>query len=169
MLLCRFLINKYFERGKEVSNELKFSRKNGIYACFSNFYECSVTYDGIEYKNSEAAWQSLKVLDKEERKSFAELSGGSAKKLGRKVLLRPDWEKVKYDLMVEVCYAKFSQNLELKELLLSTGDDIIIENTTAWHDNIWGNCECPRCINKPGRNLLGKALMDVREKLKSNN
>ena len=87
--------------------------------------------------------------------------------MGRKVQLRHDWEEVKYRLMVDICYAKFTQNPELKEILLSTGDETLVENTTGWHDNIWGNCECPRCINKEGKNLLGKALMEVRELIRN--
>lgn len=145
---------------------IKFKKKDPDYACFSNFYPCNIEYGGITYNNSEAAWQSLKTLDIDERRSFSECTGGSAKKKGRKVKLREDWEDIKYNLMVDICYAKFAQNEDIKDILIGTGDEEIIENTTAWHDNIWGNCECPRCINKPGKNLLGKALMTVREKIK---
>ena len=95
------------------------------------------------------------------------MSAREAKKAGRTVKLRPDWEEVKLDVMHEACLAKFSQHEYLKEALLSTGDEEIIENTTAWHDNIWGNCDCPRCSNKVGQNLLGKTLMRVREELRN--
>jgi predicted NAD-dependent protein-ADP-ribosyltransferase YbiA (DUF1768 family) len=60
---------------------------------------------------------------------------------------------------------KFSQHPELQNILLETGDTYIEENTTGWHDNIWGNCHCPKCQKIKGQNLLGKALMDVREVL----
>lgn len=145
---------------------IKFNRKFGIYSEFSNFYRCRVVYDGGVYRSSEAAWQAQKTLDPDLRKKFETLSPSYAKKMGRYISLRPDWEDIKYQLMVDVCYAKFSQNKELKEKLLSTGDEVLVEDTTGWHDNIWGNCECPRCMHKEGRNLLGKALMTVRDKLK---
>ena len=138
---------------------IKFSKDDEKYGCFSNFFSCPVEYKGILYPNSECAWQSLKTLDTETRKRFAIYTAAGAKKMGRRVDLRSDWENVKYDLMVEVCYAKFSQNNILKEILLSTDNEEIIENTTSWHDNIWGNCECVKCMNKQGQNLLGKALM----------
>jgi len=144
---------------------IKFSRQNNKYGCFSNFYSCSVEYEGIVYPNSECAWQSLKTFDIEVRKKFATYTAAGAKKMGRRVSLRSDWEEVKYNLMVNVCYAKFSQNEDLKEILLSTGDEILVENTTGWHDNIWGNCECEKCQEIEGKNLLGKALMEVRNKL----
>lgn len=146
---------------------IKFSKTNNKYGCFSNFYNCKVVFDGLEYQSSEAAWQAQKTLDINERARFCNYTAPVSKKMGRKVQLRHDWEEAKYRLMVDVCYAKFTQNPELKEILLSTGDETLVENTTGWHDNIWGNCECPRCINKEGKNLLGKALMEVRELIKN--
>lgn len=146
---------------------IKFSRTNTKYGCFSNFFVCPVEYEGITYPNSECAWQSLKTFDEETRKKFATYTAAGAKKMGRKLPLRADWEEVKYPLMVEVCYAKFSQNEDLKEILLSTGDQILVENTTAWHDNVWGNCECKKCQDKVGKNLLGKVLMEIRGQLKN--
>lgn len=148
---------------------IKFSKTDSKYRCFSNFYMCPVTFYGITYTNSEAAWQSQKTLSIKERNKFSKEAPNVAKRHGRCLDLRPDWEKVKYQLMVEVCYAKFSQNIELGNILLSTGDEEIIENTTSWHDNIWGNCECTRCVNRVGQNLLGKALMEVRDKLRNKN
>ena len=62
--------------------------------------------------------------------------------------------------------AKFRQNRDARQILLSTNDAILIEGNT-WHDNTWGDCSCgdrPEC-KKPGLNLLGKALMLVRKEL----
>lgn len=84
------------------------------------------------------------------------------------VKLREDWEKVKYDCMKITLRCKFTQNKNLKEKLLATKDAILIEDTTGWHDNIWGDCNCVRCKNKKGENLLGKALMEIRDELKLN-
>ncbi len=145
---------------------IKFTKNDAKYACFSNFYPCDISFEGISYSSTEAVWQSLKTLDPDIRKRFSTYTAAGAKRMGRRVALRPDWEEVKYDLMVKVCYEKFTQNTDLGEILLSTKDEEIVENTTGWHDNIWGNCECERCRNKPGKNLLGKALMDVRVLLK---
>lgn len=145
---------------------IEFSRANEHFEAFSNFYSCNVTFGGITYASSEAAWQAQKTTDISQRMRFATYTPAGAKKMGRQVRLREDWEDVKYKLMVDVCYAKFSQNEDLKDLLLSTGEEKLVENTTGWHDNIWGNCKCGRCINKEGRNLLGKALMEVRSLLR---
>lgn len=145
---------------------IRFGRKSDVFPCFSNFHTCKVAYDGITYKNSEAAWQAQKTLDVSDRARFAGYSGSGAKSQGRRVHLRPDWEAVKDHLMEEICYAKFTQNPELKETLLSTGDKTLIENTTGWHDNYWGSCSCPKCINKPGLNHLGMALMKVRARIR---
>jgi hypothetical protein len=145
---------------------IQFSRAVGQKGCMSNFYKAPVTFDGLTYKNSEAAWQAQKTLDLDERKKFCDLDGAGAKRLGRHIKLRSDWEDVKFQLMIDVCYAKFSQNTALKNYLLSTGDEELAENTTGWHDNIWGNCDCPKCASIQGKNLLGKALMQVRSMLR---
>ena len=147
-------------------DKIEFGKVSNPYGCFSNFYPCDIMYDGILYHNSESAWQSLKTMDKNIRKLFSNLDPSEAKREGRRLLLRKDWEEVKYSLMVDVCYEKFKQNPSLKEILLSTGNSELVENTTGWHDNTWGNCNCDKCSPIKGKNLLGKALMEVRSKMK---
>lgn len=145
--------------------EIRFSKTDKKYGCFSNFYPCKVEFDGIVYQNSEAAWQAQKTLATHKRMEFAQMTASNAKRAGRRVTLREDWEEVKYNLMVEVLRAKFTQIEELGKVLKSTGDATIVENTTGWHDNLWGSCSCPRCDDITGQNLLGKALMQVRDEL----
>ena len=74
-------------------------------------------------------------------------------------MLRSDWEDVKFRVMEDILLCKFTQDEHCKQLLLGTGDVVIVENTTRWHDNIWGNCDCSKCQHIDGKNLLGKALM----------
>ena len=145
---------------------IKFSRSQGLYGCFSNFAYAPMEYNGLHFDSSEAAWQAQKCTNSEDIKQFCNLSASAAKRLGRSVTLRKDWEDVKYDIMVEVLKAKFTQNQNMLRVLLSTQDKLLVEDTTGWHDNIWGSCSCPRCAATTGKNLLGKALMQVRSDLK---
>lgn len=92
---------------------------------------------------------------------FYLLNPSEAKRLGRRVKLRDDWEEVKELVMYEICYHKFNQNPDIKRMLLNTGDAELIEGNT-WGDCIWGVC------NGVGNNLLGKILMRVRNELKEN-
>lgn len=132
----------------------------GKYYFLSNFYEAPVTWEGVTYRNNEAAFQSAKVISDEDRKLFSTLDPSSAKKLGRHVKLRADWEEVKDNIMYEICLAKFSQNKELNKKLLATGDKHLEEGNT-WNDKIWGT------VNGVGENRLGKILMRIREELRN--
>lgn len=134
----------------------------GQYYFLSNFYEDDlyfIQYDGLFYNNAEAAFQSAKLLDKVQRRQFCNLNASDAKRFGRRVQLRPDWEQVKDNIMYEIIKSKFSIK-HLREMLLATGDAILIEGNT-WNDTYWGMCR------GKGKNMLGKILMRVREELKS--
>ena len=126
------------------------------YFFLSNFYEVPVIFDGIKYQNNEAAFQAQKCIDPKERSKFSELNPSEAKKLGRKIELRSDWEDVKVDLMKKIVFAKFTQNPDLTLELLNTKDEELVEGNN-WNDKIWGK------VNGEGQNLLGKILMEVRE------
>lgn len=131
----------------------------GQYCFLSNFYNAPVTWGGITYSNNEAAFQSAKTTNSSIRSSFATLNPVIAKRKGRSLLIRPDWEEIKFDVMYEICLAKFSQNKDLKAKLIATGDEYLEEGNT-WGDKIWGT------VDGDGQNMLGKILMRVREELK---
>lgn len=128
------------------------------YFFLSNFYTSPVIYLGVKYLNNEAAFQAQKAITEEDKMQFAKLSPSEAKKAGRRIKLRSDWELVKDEHMYEICLAKFTQNEILKAKLLATGDEILEEGNN-WGDREWG------VVNGVGKNKLGKILMRVREEL----
>ena len=133
----------------------------GAYDFLSNFYAAPVEYEGLVYQNAEAAFQAQKCLDRPEREGFCELPANRAKRLGRQVKLRGDWEEIKTELMLEIVRAKFTQNEELSARLLATGDRSLVEGNT-WHDVFWGVDQ----RTGQGENHLGRILMQVRNELK---
>lgn len=129
----------------------------GDYFFLSNFYMAPVIYQNIRFENNEAAFQAAKCPER--MHEFSGLDPRSAKSLGHRVDLREDWETVKYDVMYEICLAKFLQNPDLLEKLIQTGSAELVEGNT-WGDKVWGVC------HGVGENHLGKILMKIRSKLK---
>ena len=135
----------------------------GEYAFLSNFYFSPMIIDNVVYTTNEHYFQAMKSLNPKERQAIALApTPGKAKRLGRKVSLRKDWEDIKEEVMLTGLRHKFS-NPELRKKLLATGNEELIEGTT-WHDNYWGICDCEACGGQ-GKNRLGKLLMQVREEL----
>lgn len=122
----------------------------------SNFYEATIYVGGKRYASVEHAYQAHKTLDPNAHELIRTApSPSTAKKLGKAVQLRPDWDAVKVDLMRKFVTLKF-ENPFLRPLLLATADAVLIEGNT-WNDTFWGVCR------GQGQNWLGKILMDVRE------
>jgi ribA/ribD-fused uncharacterized protein len=135
------------------------------YMFLSNFYNASCTFEGHVYPTVEHAFQAAKTLDPEMRKMIAAApTPGKAKRMGREVKLRDDWEQVKTDVMKECLISKFKFP-PLRAELLATGNEELMEGNW-WHDNTWGNCLCSKCQDTPGRNMLGMLLMEVRSEIR---
>lgn len=145
-------------------------------SCFSQWWQSAFTVDGVKYATAEH-WMMAKKAELFGQivmveKILAAKSPAEAKKLGRKVLnFDPKiWGEKCFDIVCEGNYHKFSQDKGLKEFLLNTKDRILVEASPV--DNIWGigmtqdddRAENPRLWK--GSNLLGFALMEVRDKLK---
>ena len=131
----------------------------GEYRWLSNFYPSFVFDDyGLQYNYVENAYQASKTEDKKKRYKFTLLNPYEAKKLGRKLELRNDWNNIKLIVMEDLIYKKFNLNNELRNKLLSTGNKILIEYND-WNDVYWGIC------NGYGKNHLGRIIMKVRDNI----
>ncbi|MCD8104360.1 MAG: NADAR family protein [Lachnospiraceae bacterium] len=119
-----------------MNREIKINQFRMQYDYLSNFYPVCVTIDGLTYLNAEAAFQASKCVDSKDREQFCELTPEQAKRLGRKIHLRHDWERVKISVMKRVVRAKFTQNPHLAGFLVETVDAELIEGNN-WHDTIW--------------------------------
>lgn len=141
----------------------------GRYSFLSNFYKSPICYRKAVYKTAEHLFQALKTRDSAIRKTIRDMGfPGEARKFGRVIDLRDDWEDVKDNAMLITLRLKFSQNPRLRKRLLGTNKRYLAE-FNYWHDNYWGDCRCPKCRFIVGRNQLGKTLMQVRKELQENN
>lgn len=126
----------------------------------SNFWPCKIHFAGRVFPSVEHAYVACKSEDPKFHLLVCNTTRpGDAKRLGRKVVLRPNWELVKVPFMRGFIWQKFSSlHPNLVERLLATGDALLIEGNT-WGDTFWGVC------NGVGQNHLGKLLMERRKEL----
>lgn len=129
------------------------------YDFLSNMYPCNILWQGMVYPSLENAYQAMKCLNEKERIYFVNVKPGEAKKLGKSVLMRPDFDDIKYNLMRDLLDVKFQG--PLLQRLLETSPESIVEGNW-WHDNYWGVCQCSKCKNKIQMNKLGELLQRKR-------
>lgn len=134
----------------------KFKGKNRF---LSNFHLKEILFEGMIYPSTENAYQAAKCENPVHRVRFEICSPAEAKKLGRKITIREDWDSIKLVVMEYVCRQKFLTDPE-RQMLLDTGDEELIEGNT-WGDVFWGQCPLGT-----GENHLGKILMKIRDELK---
>lgn len=135
---------------------IKFYKSVEPYGYLNNFRKAPMFIYNAWYKNVEAAYQSRKTFSLEEQESIRLASNPrTARDLGQVVSIRSDWDQVKYQIMAECILAKFVQHKDLRERLLSTGNEQLIEDSET--DFYWG-CGA----DGTGQNNLGKILMITR-------
>jgi ribA/ribD-fused uncharacterized protein len=161
---------------------INFFYPDKAYGEFSNFYPSSITIEGLTWRTTEHYFQAMKTEDAIVQEHIRQAaSPGEAKRYGSHVKLRDDWDAVVGDarmwdifrdpqgivverskdhFMYQALIAKFTQNPHVMKLLLSTGEDPIVEDTRSLVgkvsriDGYWGNGEDGNGLNKLGRMLV---------------
>lgn len=130
----------------------------------SNFYRGKpITVFGQSWLTAEHAFAGMKTRRFSDREMISRaVSPGAAKSLGRRIRLRPDWEEVKYDVMMSILRCKFTLAREEGQWLIATGVIMLVEGT-RWHDQVWGVDGVTS--SSYGRNWLGTLLMARRAEL----
>lgn len=131
------------------------------YGCFTNFSQHGFELDGDWWATSEHYFQSQKFVGTPHAEQIRKLptprdAFNTARSL--KSLIRSDWLKVRDDVMRKAVLRKFQFNPEIRAVLLTTGDALLVENSPV--DNYWG-CGA----DGKGQNRLGQILMEVRDQL----
>lgn len=151
-------------------NIIKFKMASDSYGCFSNFYKKMIIVDGIKFKTSEHLYHYKKfkflqnigdpITDQMIQSIIDAPTPKETKRLGHMNMPSiAHWDDVKVDHMIDVLREKFKYP-RFKEILIDTGDDIIMEDSQ--YDTFWG---CGNYRN-PGLNMLGKCLMRLRDELR---
>jgi ribA/ribD-fused uncharacterized protein len=144
-------------KGKEENMITEF---RGEFRFLSNFWPSVVHIGGIQFATVEHAYQAAKTVNPIQRAMIkAASTPGKAKRLGRTVTLRPEWnDTFKLQAMAQLVGQKFLSHKELGQMLVATGDQLIREGNN-WGDTFWGVCD------GVGKNQLGIILMGIRKHL----
>lgn len=132
-------------------------RFNGAFEYLSNRYTCKFNWEGLSYSNAEAAFQSSKCRDTHTRRFFSTVSANKAAKRGKELVPPEGWEEKQTEIMTSILIAKFSQNPELYNRLVATGNSLLI-NGNQNRETFWG----VDLYSWTGENNLGKILMKIR-------
>jgi ribA/ribD-fused uncharacterized protein len=147
---------------------------NGIY---SQWHKAPMTIDGVQYNCCEQYMMHQKALtfgDSEIAEKVLQTSNPKDQKgLGRQIkgFDKDKWDSVCLGIVYRGNFAKFSQNPDLMEELLSTGDRLLVEASPF--DKIWGigMAEEDPGVDDPanwkGLNLLGWSITLVKQQLKN--
>jgi ribA/ribD-fused uncharacterized protein len=115
-------------------------------------------FEKIDFATVEHYYQAMKTLNYTQRRTFAMSSNpADAKKMGRQIQIRSDWENVKIAVMRNALWQKF-KDPELAGMLVSTHPRKLVEGN-EWGDKFWG------IFKGEGLNMLGQLLMATRERL----
>lgn len=135
------------------------------YGCFSNFSLHGIKIHSIYWLTVEHYYQAQKFVGTPDAVIIPLIHAAQtpelAAALGRDCTrqIRPNWELVKTQVMQEAVLQKFLTHADIREILLTTGNQLLVENSPT--DYFWG-CGA----NKTGQNHLGKILMNVREEIR---
>jgi hypothetical protein len=136
------------------------------YGCFSNFSPHGIEVQGTYWATVEHYYQAQKFVGTKDAVIipviYAAETPEKAAELGRcsTRILRCDWNVVKTKVMREAVLKKFLTHSEIRNILISTGDELLVEDSPR--DYFWG-CGA----DKSGENYLGKILMSVRHELRN--
>ena len=138
----------------DVINQFK-----GEYDFLSNRFGCRFVWQGLQYGNAEAAFQSSKCMDASERKVYAGCSADKAVLRGKEQIPYPGWETARVSIMESILQEKFEQNPALMEKLKETGNRILINGNNK-QETYWGI----DLYSWQGENHLGRIIMNIRDK-----
>ncbi|MEX0269510.1 NADAR family protein [Leptolyngbyaceae cyanobacterium UHCC 1019] len=129
------------------------------YGCFSNFSAHGFMLDELYWATSEHYFQAQKFINTPHLEKVRQTkTPKDAANMGRNrsLPLHADWNQVKDEVMRKAVLQKFRTHADIREILLATGNEDLVENSPV--DYYWG---CGK--DGSGKNQLGQILMEVRE------
>lgn len=141
---------------------------SGEFEFLSNFHVQPFVWQKQVAPSAEHHYSAAKTASLPEKALiYSQATPGRAKREGQKATLTPGWDDhLKTPCMASIIEAKFPHGSPMAQRLLMTGEALLIEGN-VWHDNYWGQCTCERHYHWPGKNMLGRLLMNRRTALRN--
>ncbi len=150
------------------SKEILFYRSSEKpYGAFSNLYRRQITFEGQSFATSEHAYQAGKARKPKVNAWLMAAPSPALLAMAAHGLyywdITPGWSRIKFDRMRQVLQVKFTLHLDLRDLLLSTGNARLVESATVDNpvNRLWGE------VSGVGKNMLGVMLMELRDELRN--
>jgi N-glycosidase YbiA len=141
---------------------IKFYRTKDPHGYMGNFWKGRIWVYHRWWDTTEAAYQAQKTSVEAEVLAIQQAKKPmEARDLGQKVTIRDNWDVIKDMVMYECVLAKFLQHKSIRDQLIATGNEELVEDTTTSNDMYWG-CGA----DGTGKNMLGQILMRVRRELR---
>jgi hypothetical protein len=157
--------NQRYGKPTYSADVIKFYNKGEPFFEFTNFYDVPITIGTVKYTTSEHYYQSQKFthMPNIQAQILAVPTPKNAYDIAHANVanIRPGWDAIKVNVMYDALKAKFTQHVDLKEMLKSTGSSRLIEHSPT--DKFWGDGG-----DGTGQNQLGRLLMKLRDEFNAN-
>ena len=150
----------------------------GQYEFLSNMHLCTVIIGDMVFPSAENAFQAMKCKTHKQMEEFQHITPYEARRRGKDIDVRSNWDKIRIPVMKKVLQAKF-EDQELADKLLRTEDMFLCE-LNYWGDTFWGKAPVVEHHKEvdgdvirewttrkiKGENHLGKLLCEIREEIR---
>lgn len=140
---------------------------------FSNFAKTPMSVNGVEFACVEQLFHYIRLNSEDERAEYLRLTPNmglkmKAKSFAKRGVERSDWREIAVDVMRFCLNHKYQSSAEFRKALADSAGRYIVEDESARRKkpDSWGAVLDTVTGEYYGKNIMGRLLMELREKKK---